>query len=84
MEKANIKETKTPAPKAAATKSAAKATKKLKITLVKSSIGAKPNQRATVEALGLKKPNSWKIQPDNEAIRGMIFTIKHMVKVEEL
>lgn len=61
-----------------------KAGKQIKITLVRSTIGAKPNQRKTVEALGLKKINQSKVQPDNEAIRGMIFTVKHLVKVEEI
>ncbi|MFA6666892.1 MAG: 50S ribosomal protein L30 [Bacilli bacterium] len=62
---------------------AKKSKKQLKITLIKSANGAKPNQVKTVEALGLTKLNSEIIQPDNEAIRGMIFTIKHLVKVEE-
>ena len=58
--------------------------KQIKITLVRSTIGARPNQRKTIEALGLKKINQSKVQPDNEAIRGMIFTVKHLVKVEEI
>ena len=56
----------------------------VKVTLVKSLIGCKKNQIATVEALGLKKIRSSVIQPDNPAIRGMIFTVKHMVSVEEI
>ena len=56
----------------------------LKITLVKSTIGALKKQQATVEALGLKKLNSTVVQPDNDCIRGMIFRIKHLVKVEEI
>ena len=58
--------------------------KKLKITLVKSTIGALKDQQATVKALGLKKTNSTVEQPDNACIRGMIFKVKHLVKVEEL
>jgi large subunit ribosomal protein L30 len=54
----------------------------IKITLIKSKIGAIPKQRATVEALGLRKLNSSVIQKDNPQIRGMIHKIKHMVKVE--
>ena len=42
---------------------------KLKITLVKSPIGAIPKQRATVEALGLRKVNKTVEMPDNEAVR---------------
>ncbi len=57
---------------------------KLKITLVKSPIGAKPKQKKTVEALGLKKLNSTVEQPANDAIKGMVFKVKHLVKVEEI
>ena len=46
---------------------------KLRITLVKSPIGAIPKQRATVEALGLRKLNKTVEMPDNEAVRGMIW-----------
>ena len=57
---------------------------KLKITLVKSPIGAIPKQKATVEALGLKKLNNTVEMPDNEAVRGMIWHVRHLVKVEEI
>ncbi len=57
---------------------------KLKITLKKSTSGRLVNQIRTVEALGLKKIGSSVIQPDNPAIRGMIFTVKHLVAVEEV
>ena len=57
---------------------------KLKITLVKSPIGAVPKQKATVEALGLRKLHKTVEMPDNEAVRGMIWHIKHLVKVEEV
>ena len=56
---------------------------KLKITLVKSPIGAIPKQRATVEALGLKKLNKTVVLPDNAATRGMVMQVRHLVKVEE-
>ena len=56
---------------------------KLKITLVKSPIGAIPKQRATVEALGLKKVNKTVELPDNAATRGMVKQVQHLVKVEE-
>ena len=56
----------------------------IKITLVKSVIGAIPKQRATVQALGLKKTNSSVIQKDNPQIRGMIHKVRHLVKVEEV
>ena len=57
---------------------------KLKITLVKSPIGAIPKQRATVEALGLRKLNKTVELPDNDAVRGMVWHVKHLVKVEEI
>ena len=57
---------------------------KLKVTLVKSPIGAIPKQRATVEALGLHKLNQTKELPDNDAVRGMIWHVRHLVKVEEI
>ena len=57
---------------------------KLKVTLVKSPIGAIPKQRATVEALGLRKLNKTVELPDNEAVRGMIWHVRHLVKVEEI
>ena len=56
---------------------------KLKVTLVKSPIGAVPKHRATVEALGLKKVNKTVELPDNESVRGMLWHVKHLVKVEE-
>ena len=56
----------------------------IKITLVKSTIGAIPKHRKTVQALGLGKLNSYKIQQDNDAIRGMCSKVSHLVKVEEV
>ena len=57
---------------------------KLKITLVKSPIGAVPKHVKTVEALGLKKLNKSVEMPDNAATRGMIQQVRHLVKVEEI
>ena len=57
---------------------------KLKITLVKSTIGAIPKHRATVEALGLKKLNKSVELPNNAATKGMIAQVRHLVKVEEI
>ncbi len=56
---------------------------KLRITLVKSTIGAIPKHRKTVEALGLKL-NKTVEMPDNAATRGQIQQIRHLVKVEEI
>lgn len=57
---------------------------KLRITYSKSSIGYSKDQKATVRSLGLRKLNSVAIQEDTPAIRGMIFKVKHLVRVEEL
>ena len=51
----------------------------LKITLVKSTIGAVPKHKKTVEALGLKKVNKTVELPDNAATRGMIKDRKSVV-----
>ena len=58
--------------------------KQLKITLVKSGSGRLEKQTRTLEALGLRKTNSTTIKPDNACTRGMIFVVKHLVKVEEI
>lgn len=57
---------------------------KLKITLVKSTIGASPKQKKTAEALGLTKLQKTVEQKDNPAIRGMVTIINHLIKVEEV
>ena len=55
----------------------------LKVTLVKSPIGAVPKHVKTVEALGLKKVNKTVEMPDNAAVRGMVNQVSYLVKVEE-
>ena len=57
---------------------------KLKITLTRSLIGRPQTQRKTVKSLGLGKMNSSSVLPDNPAIRGQIFKVKHLVTVEEI
>lgn len=57
---------------------------KLKITQIKSPIGYRQRARKTLEALGLKRMHHTVIQPDNPAIRGMVNSISHLVKVEEV
>lgn len=56
----------------------------LKVTLVKSTIGAVPKHKKTVEALGLKKLNKSVELPNNAATKGMIAQVRHLVKVEEI
>ena len=58
--------------------------KMLKITLVKSTIGAVPKQKATVQSMGLRKLNKSIVLPDNAATRGQIQQIRHLIKVEEV
>ena len=55
---------------------------KLKVTLQKSVIGQKPDKRATVRSLGLKKINSSVIHEDNPSVRGMVASVSHLVKCE--
>ena len=56
----------------------------LKITLVKSTIGAIPKHKATVAALGLKKIGQSVEKKNNDATKGMIQQVRHLVKVEEV
>ena len=58
--------------------------KQLKVTLIRSVIGQKPDKKATVRTLGLKKISSSNILPDNDSVRGMIASVSHLVKVEEI
>ena len=62
----------------------AKKTKKLRIKQVRSTIGRKADQGATIRALGLKRINDTVEQEDTPVIRGMIFKVKHLVEVEEI
>ena len=56
----------------------------LKITLVKSTIGAIPKHKATVAALGLKKIGQSVEKKNNDATQGMLQQVRHLVKVEEI
>ena len=58
--------------------------KKLRIQLVKSTIGQKADKKATVRSLGLKKLNSVVEHEANDAVRGMVASVSHLVKVEEI
>ena len=60
------------------------ADKKLKVTLVKSTIGAVPKNKKTIEALGLNKLYKTVELPDNAATAGASHTIAPYVKVEEI
>lgn len=60
------------------------AEKMLRITQVKSAIGFPKDQKATVRALGLKRMNDTVEQADTPVIRGMVFKVKHLVRVDEV
>jgi large subunit ribosomal protein L30 len=57
---------------------------KLKITQVKSRIGSRQNQRDTLRTLGLRKIGQSTVRDDRPEVRGMIRTVAHLVKVEEV
>jgi len=57
---------------------------RLKVTQVRSGIGRKRNQRESLRSLGLKRIHDVVVQEDRPEIRGMIFTVSHLVKVEEV
>ncbi|MGQ0480183.1 MAG: 50S ribosomal protein L30 [Pseudonocardia sp.] len=59
-------------------------TTQLKVTQVKSTIGSKQNQRATLATLGLRKIRQSVVREDTPSVRGMIATVRHLVTVEEV
>jgi large subunit ribosomal protein L30 len=56
----------------------------LKITYVRSAIGHKPDQKATIRALGLRRLNHSVERPDSPQLRGMIHKVRHLVAVAEV
>ena len=56
----------------------------LKVTQIRSEIGAKQNQRETLRSLGLKRLHHTVVKEDRPEIRGMIFAVNHLVTVEEV
>ncbi|MFM2321210.1 MAG: hypothetical protein RL612_357 [Actinomycetota bacterium] len=57
---------------------------RLKVTQIKSEIGNKPNQRETLRTLGLKRIGDIVVKEDSSSLRGMVNTVAHLVKVEEI
>ncbi len=57
---------------------------KVRIRLVRSTIGSLPNQRATVRCLGLRKIGSYSDKEASPAVMGMVKTVSHLVSVEEI
>ena len=60
------------------------ATKRLRVTYVKSAIGYNVKQKQTIEALGLRRLQQVITHPDTPAVRGMINKVSHLVRVEEV
>ena len=56
----------------------------LKVTYKKSTIGYAHDQKRTVASLGLRRLNQTVLLPDNDAVRGMVFKVRHLVSVEEV
>ncbi len=65
-------------------KKAVQTEKKIRVTLVKSPIGNPHSQKLTVKALGFQHLNESIVHPDNPSIRGMIYKVRHLVRVEEV
>ena len=63
---------------------AEKKSSQIKVTQIKSGIGTKPNQRQTLRSLGLKRIHDSVVQEDRPEIRGMVATVPHLVRVEEV
>lgn len=59
-------------------------TKKIQIKLVRSVIGQKPEKRATVRSLGLRKISSTTVQEASPAVLGMVASVAHLVEVKEI
>lgn len=57
---------------------------RLRITLVRSTIGRPKDQELTVKSLGLRRMHQTVERPDNPSIRGMVTKIHHLVRVEEV
>lgn len=57
---------------------------RLRVTLLRSPIGARPKQRGTVRALGLRRIRQTVEHEDRPEIRGMLDRVRHLVDVEEV
>lgn len=61
-----------------------RASKQLRITWVKSAIGYAENQKRTIRALGLRRLGQVVVKSDAPEIRGMVATVSHLIRVEEV
>jgi large subunit ribosomal protein L30 len=57
---------------------------KIRITYTKSSIGYEQSQKATLQALGLRKLHQSVVHDDSPVIRGMVKKVEHLVDIEEV
>ena len=57
---------------------------KIKVTLIKSSIGNRKNQTENLKGLGLKKINGSRILENTPSVRGMIQKVQHLVRIETI
>lgn len=58
--------------------------KRLRITQLRSAISRKQNQRETIRSLGIRRLHQTVEHDDTPAIRGMIYAVRHLVRVEEI
>jgi large subunit ribosomal protein L30 len=56
----------------------------LRVTQTRSAIGLPKDQKATIRALGIKRMHHTVEQVDDPTVRGMLFKVRHLVKVEEI
>lgn len=57
---------------------------RLKVTQIKSSNGGRQNQRDSLRTLGLKRIGDIVVREDTKSVRGLVQTVAHLVKVEEI
>jgi large subunit ribosomal protein L30 len=57
---------------------------RLKVTQIRSKVGNKPELLETLRSLGLKRINDVVVKEDRPEIRGMVYAVRHLIKVEEV
>ena len=57
---------------------------RIRIKLVRSTLGCKPSQRLTIKALGLRRLNHVVEHNNTPQIKGMIDRVRHLISVEEI
>jgi large subunit ribosomal protein L30 len=54
----------------------------LKLTYYRSAIGRSQDQKDTIHSLGFRRLNQTVTKPDNPSVRGMVYKVRHLVRVE--